>query len=187
MKTSCWNILGLIFTKSDSCVWTYFYHQSEVMKHCNGAHVPCHNICSSCILNNSVKTKGVCLVYQRFYKRHSLEQHPFLLLRNSSHAQGRAYCWLIVAEVTSWFGWAWFVLQSKLENDLFLWLAQAYLENNVGVWKVLSWYENFDSFCFLFTWELLRVLGASHLLNWIVGQEIILTFSVLWESCDSVR
>lgn len=119
-------------------------------------------------------------MYQRFYKRHSLEQHPFLLPRNSSHAQGRACCWLIVAEVTSWFGWAWFVLQSKLENDLFLWLAQAYLENNVGVWKVLSWYENFDSFCFLFTWELLRVLGASYLLNWIVGQEIILTFSVLW-------
>lgn len=38
-----------------------------------------------------------------------------------------------------------------------------------------------DSIYFLLTWELLAMLGASHLLTWIVGQETILMWNVLWD------
>ena len=43
-----------------------------------------------------------------------------------------------------------------------------------------------DSICFLLAWELLGRLRASHLLNWIVEHETILTLNALRE-LDGVR
>lgn len=56
--------------------------------YCNGTHAPCHTVCSNCI--TCCKQWGFCHVHQRFYTRRSLEQCPFLLVRESIPKAGLA-------------------------------------------------------------------------------------------------
>ena len=129
------------------------------------------------------KQWGFCHVHQRFYTRHSLEQCPFLLVRESIPKAGLAVgsahdlVWVVMVYSSGQVGkLAYFCDLLKSIWKIKLDCGESYLDM-----KTLS-----DSICFLLAWELLGRLRASHLLNWIVEHETILTLNVLRE-LDGVR
>lgn len=154
--------LGFIFNKSDSYVWLKW------------TCAPCHKICSSCIVNDFLWTRGG-LYWCSFGT-------AFLPAGQGIRAPGRTRCGLLAPEVAPEFRGTWFVLQGQLGN----WLSSVICSST---WEIkLAWGEScllwrpcLTVETFVLGQEFLGKPGAAHLLNWIMGREISFTLNVLWD------
>lgn len=142
-------------------------------------------MCSSCVLNNLLWTIGVLSGASEILQQHSFEQYSFLKVRESMLRAVLAVGWLCLRLPCSLGGPGLF-FRASWKMDFSFVICSSLFEKwrwTMGslVWKNLGW------FCLLCGYMgTPRDAGASHPLNWIVGQEIILTVNVRW-GLDGVR